>query len=180
MPDPTRFEREIDIDEPAEGPIVSRFDRLDRESELVDQVILSGSTLIARAEEGRISISLQPKGPTGKYPSFEVGLMTLGEHLEGAPLEGVEGEAPGVDLVDQELLKGVTLVIVGLGSRLMASWSRVLPERTFLHKGVSHRVYRTGVRTTTGVAAIRSIGVAREALRAKENVSEGSIMDHSK
>ena len=177
MPDLTRFDHDIDIIEPAEGPIVSRFGRLDREVELVDKTILNGSTLEARAENKRIIVTLMPNGPAGKYPTLEIGLISLGESLNGDPLEDVEGEAPGIDPVDQELLKGSTLTVMGLGQRLMAVWKRTLPERTYQHKGATHRVHRTGTRTATGQLSIKSMGVAKAALDVTEAVAEGSILN---
>jgi hypothetical protein len=177
MADLTRFDHNIDIIEPAEGPIVSRFERLDREVELVDHKIMQGFTLEAIAENGRINVSLKPNGPSGKFPSLEIGLISLGEFLDGSPLEDVEGEAPGIEPVDQELLKGATLTVQGLGQRLIAVWRRSLPERTFDHKGKTHRVHRTGTRTATSVVAIRTLGVAREALTMEEKVSEGTILN---
>lgn len=177
MPELSRFDHDIDIIEPAEGPIASRFERLDREVDLVDKNILSGSTLEVRAENKRIILALKPNGPSGKYPTLEVGLISLGEALNGDPLEDVEGESPGIDPVDQELLKGSTLTVMGLGERLIAVWRRTLPERTYHHKGKTHRVHRTGTRTATGLRAIKSRGVAKAALEATEAIAEGSILN---
>lgn len=177
MPELTRFDHDIDIIEPSAGPVVSRFERLDREVDLVDRAILSGSTLEVRAEAKRIILALTPNGPSGKYPTIEVGLISLGEALNGDPLEDVEGECPGLDPIDQELLKGSTLTISGLGERLIAVWKRILPERTYRHKGVTHRVHRTGTRTATGALSHKSRGVAKSALEATEVIAEGSILN---
>jgi hypothetical protein len=177
MPELTRFDHDIDIIEPCTGPVVSRFERLDREVDLVDRAILSGSTLEVRAEGKRITLVLTPDGPAGKYPTIEVGLISLGEALNGDPLEDVEGECPGLDPLDQELLKGSTLTIKGLGERLIAVWKRILPERTYQHKGVTHRVHRTGTRTATAELSHKSRGVAKEALEVTEAVAEGSILN---
>ena len=177
MPELTRFDHDIDILEPSTGPVVSRFERLDREIDLVDRAILGGSTLEVRAEEKRIILTLTPNGPSGKYPTIEVGLISLGEALNGDPLEDVEGECPGIDPIDQELLKGSTLTIKGLGTRLIAVWKRILPERSYTHKKVVHRVHRTGTRTATGLLSSKSRGVAKEALDVTEAVAEGSILN---
>lgn len=177
MPDPSRFERDIDVTDAPEGPVVSRFERLDREVDLVDKALLDGSTLEVKAENNRILLSLEPNGISGKYPTLEVGLISIGEALNGDPLEDVEGESPGLDPVDQELLRGTTLTVSGLGKRLIAVWKRVLPERAYKHKGVTHRVHRTGTRTASGLLAIKSRGVAKEALEANEEVAEGSILN---
>jgi hypothetical protein len=177
MPDLTRFDHDIDIIDASEGPVVSRFERLDREVDLVDKAILGGSTLEVVAESNRIILALRPGGPSGKYPTLEVGLISLGEALNGDPLEDVEGDCPGIDPVDQELLKGSTLTITGLGTRLMAVWKRKLPERTFQYKGKPHRVHRTGTRTAVGVLANKSRGIAKEALEATEEIAEGSILN---
>ena len=101
----------------------------------------------------------------------------MGEALNGEPLEDIEGECPGIEPLDQELLKGSTLTVRGLGERLIAGWTRMLPERTYVHKGVMHRVHRTGTRTATGLITIKSRGVAKEALEATEAVAEGSILN---
>lgn len=177
MSELTRFDHNIDIIEPAAGPVISRFERLDWEVDLVDRAILSGSTLEVRAEVRRLILALTPNGPSGKYPTNEIGWISLGEALNGGPLEDVEGECPGLDPIDQELLNGSTLTISGLGERLIAVWKRILPERTYRHKGVVHRVHRTGTRTATAVLSHKSRGVAKEALEVIESVAEGSILN---
>ncbi len=177
MPELSRFDHDIDIAEPAEGPVVSRFERLDREVDLVDKALLDGSTLEVTAADNRILLTLKPSGLSGKYPTFEVGLISLGEALNGDPLEDVKGESPGLDPIDQELLKGTTLTVSGLGKRLIAVWKRVLPERTYKHKGVTHRVHRTGTRTAADSLSAKSRGVAKAALEAREEVVEGSILN---
>jgi hypothetical protein len=177
MPELTRFDHDIDIIESSTGPVVSRFERLDREVDLVDRAILGGSTLEVRAEAKRITLALVPNGPSGTYPTLEVGLISLGEALNGEPLEKVEGECPGLDPIDQELLKGSTLTIKGLGERLIAVWKRTLPERTYRHKNVVHRVYRTGTRTATSHLYQKSRVTAKEALEVAEVVAEGSILN---
>jgi hypothetical protein len=177
MPELTRFDHDIDIIDPSEGPVVSRFERLDREVDLIDRAILSGSTLEVRSDGTRIILALTPEGPSGKYPTLEVGLISLGEVLNGDPLEDVEGGCPGIDPVDQELLKGSILTIKGLGERLIAVWKRTLPERTYQHKGLTHRVHRTGTRTAVAILSHKSRGVAKSALEATEVIAEGSILN---
>lgn len=179
MPELTRFDHDIDIIDLSNGPVVSRFDRLDREVDLVDRAILNGSTLEVRAEGTRIILALTPEGPSGKYPTIEVGLISLGEALNGDPLEDVEGECPGIDPIDQELLKGSTLTIKGLRERLIAVWKRTLPERTYQHKGLIHRVHRTGTRTSIAEVSHKSRGVAKESLEVTEMVFEGSILNQT-
>jgi len=168
----SRFDRTLDIDDPSEVA-VSRFEHINREAGLVDAKVLAGATLEARTEEKRIWIGLRPDNLCGRYPCFQTGLMSLGEALEGDPLEEVEGSCPGADPIDQALLAGATLTVERLGDALIATWVRSLPLRTFQYEGKEHRVYRKGTRKAKG---LRVLEAALAALAAEEKVSEGSML----
>lgn len=174
MSDPSRsrFDRTLDIDDPS-AVAVSRFEHINRETDLVDAKVLAGGTLEAKSDGKRIWIGLRPDNLCGWYPCFQTGMLSLGEALEGDPLEEVEGPCPGVDLIDQALLAEATLTVERLGDSLIATWVRSLPHRTFQYEGKEHKVYRKGTRKAKGLKALEA---ARAALAAEEKIAEGSML----
>jgi len=168
-----RFNRDLEVDDPSEV-VLTRFQHLTRESDLVDARILAGGFLEASAEKNRIFVLLHSNFLSGRYPSFHIGLLSLGEALQGDPFESdVPGECSGIDPIDQALLGGSTLTVEKLGSRLQATWIRSLPYRTFKYEGKEHRVYRQGARKAKGTKIIETATVA---LQEKELVIEGSLL----
>jgi len=166
---PNRFERELEVWEPTEG--TSRFERLDKGLPFVASVILQGKVLGAQAKEGRILVSLEASH--GLFPSFEMGVASLGEALLGEPLADVPGACSGVDPIDRFLLDGGKLAVHSLGNRLHALLVQDLAPRTFMDKGTEHEVYRKGTRKGQGDNVLAAV---QEALGAHEDIMEGSLL----
>ena len=167
----SRFDRDLDVWEPTAG--TSRFERLDRGLTIVTKLIRDGSAISATGRTGSIFIKMGSY--EGTFPSFEIGVTTIGEAIEVDtwPVESLPGKCHGETPIDRFLVEGGKVEVTDLGGRLHATLARTLPERTFVDKKVSHRVYRKGIRKAVGE---NLLGVVEAALAAPEEVLEGSLM----
>lgn len=186
MPDLSRFDRNLDIEDPTEVA-TSRFERLDQELTTVDGLVSIGMPLHAVAVDGRISISCGPNGLKGTYPTFRVGLLTLGEYLSQAipdlnefrrqdfpALEtSVPGECPKEDPIDCSLIEGARLEVEASGGVLQATWTRRLPDKKYVANGRVHLAYQIGTRKARGSKVTE---VALASLSATEVVIRGSLL----
>ena len=135
------------------------------------EAILQGQILGAQIKDGRVLLQLDEV--QGLFPSFEIGISSLGETLLGEPLEDVPGVCQGVDPIDRFLLDGGRISVHALGSRLHALLVRDLAPRTFLDRGTEHKVYRKGTRKGQGGSVLAAVQDAREA---QEGITEGSLL----
>lgn len=167
----TRFDRELDVWEPTQG--TSRFERLDRGLGVVTKLVRDGAALSATCKEGRVALKMGSY--EGSFPSLEIGVTSIGESVESDTwsVESVPGACAGETPIDRFLVEGGSVQVGELGGRLHALLTRKLPERSFLDKNVTHRVYRKGIRKAVGDDLL---GVVEAALGAQEEVLEGSLM----
>jgi hypothetical protein len=167
----SRFDHELDVWEPTEG--TSRFERLDRGLGVATRMIRDGASFRATSKDG--SILVQMGAYQGSFPSFEIGFTTIGEAIDSDTwvIESVPGACSGGTPIDRFLLEGGAAAIENLGGYLHIVLVRSLGERTFTDKGVTHRVYRKGVRKARGEDLFVTLETA---LAASEEVLEGSLM----
>jgi len=166
-----RFDRDIDIYEPTQG--TSRFERFDRGLTFATRLILEGGELTASLVGDRVQVRIGDR--EGLFPSFEIGVTCIGEAVEsGREVETVPGACSGESPVDNFLVGGGIVTVQPLGNRLHVTLNRKLPERTFVDKGVEHRVYRKGIRKAVGYELLKTVDAAFVA--AREEVLEGSLM----
>lgn len=146
----TRYNRSVEVIDFQVKPL-TRYERLDRVFTTILKEVLRGSDLKVEAKSKRIHISLGTKGPW-EYPTLELGLRTIGDLLEGnvgAVVDTIEGECPGIDPIDQELLQGAFLTASAFGDKVKICWIRTLPAQEIgLKSGSAHRVAQKGVRTS--------------------------------
>jgi|WetSurMetagenome_2_1015567.scaffolds.fasta_scaffold362631_1 hypothetical protein len=169
----TRYRRGIEVLDPQVKPL-TRYQRLDRVLTTVFREILAGSDLSVEAKDQRIHISLGSKG-SWEFPTLELGLRSIGDLLEGniGAVTTIEGECPGVDPIDQELLAGSSLSVSNFGGKVKVCWIRSLPEQEVQLKSRSHRVTHKGVRTLIQDGS-NPIDLIRDALSASERIEKGS------
>lgn len=172
----SRFERNIDIPDIGGTP-TTRFARLNKDLDRVDLEIKAGATVTAKVDEKRILVELKPNGLSGKFPSLEIGLRTFGEVLDGSPMEIIEGEAPGIDVLDKELLAGYELTVDIIGKRIRATWSKKLPPRDVEISGGKHQLYQTSIRSLVSEISGKLLETARSALAVKERIEKGSVLN---
>ena len=169
----SRYEREVDIEDPSVVP-TSRFEHMSREVLHLQQAILDGSILDATLVDGGIQLVLTPNHLCGSYPSFEVGLVCLGEALESdAPLQEVKGVTLDSGPIESEFLRGAHLTVFPLGGYLLATWRRSLPIRSFEYQGKLHQVHRSGVRRAQGITLVET---TLTAISGPEVIQEGSLL----
>jgi hypothetical protein len=173
MPTPSRFDRDLEI-EVKESEPVSRFERIDSEIRLVDRKVIEGSTLIVKSKEGRVIVSLQPEKVEGSYPSFRIGLQSIGEKLNGDSFDSdIPGECRASDPLDKELLSGFILYLTQSGVGVQAVWSKNLPNREYKVQGKDHLAYRKGIRKARATTILEA---AEKALEAMVEIEEGSLL----
>jgi len=109
------------------------------------------------------------------FPSFEIGVSSIGEAVDSDTwaVESVPGVCPGETPIDQYLLSGGSVRVEELGGRIHVVLLRSLGERTYVDKGVTHRVYRKGTQKAVGEDLFQTVAAA---LVAQEEVLEGSLM----
>lgn len=174
----TRYQRRIDVPDP-QVPRLTRYERFDRVLTTVLKEVLAGSELKAEAKGKRILISLGARG-VWEFPTLETGLRSIGDILEqniGA-VTTIEGDCPGIDPLDQELLNGSFLSVSAFGDKVKVCWVRTLPAQEIgLKSGGTHRVAQTGVRTLIRDAT-KLLSLIREAVVVPERVSKVSTLAH--
>ena len=172
----TRYQRRIEVLDFSGTPL-TRYARFDRALTTVLKRVLAGSELKVEASGKRLKISLGTEG-TWEFPTIETGLRSIGDILEGniGAVTTIEGECPGIDLIDQELLRGSTLSVSGFSGKVKVCWVRALPpEEIVLKSGGSHRVVQKGVRTLIQEEG-RLLNLIREALTVVERVDKVSTL----
>lgn len=172
----TRYQRRIEVLD-FSGKILTRYERFDRVLTTVLKRVLAGSELKVEAIGKRLKISLGSDG-AWEFPTIETGLRSIGDILEGniGSVTTIEGECPGVDPIDQELLRGSILSVSGFSGKVKVCWLRDLPsEEIELKSGGSHRVVQKGVRTLIQEEG-RILNLIREALAVAERVDKVSIL----
>jgi hypothetical protein len=173
----TRYNRSVEIIDFQVKPL-TRYERFDRVFTTVLKEVLAGSELKADAKGKRIHISLGTKG-TWEYPTFELGIRTIGDLLEnniGAGLDTIEGECPGIDPIDQELLRGSFLSASAFGGKVKICWIRSLPAQEIgLKSGGTHRITQKGVRTLIQDES-NFLELIRAGLAAQERIEKGSTL----
>lgn len=172
----TRYQRRIEVLD-FSGKPTTRYERFDRVFVTVLQKVLAGSELQVESSEKRIKISLGSEG-TWEFPTLEIGLRCIGDILESniGAVSTMEGECPGVDPIDQELLNGSTLSVSGFGGKVRVCWVRPLPpEEIELKSGGSHRVVQKGVRTLIQDEG-KILNLIRDALAVSERVDKVSTL----
>lgn len=174
----TRYQRRIDVPDPR-APRLTRYERFDQVFATVLKEVCSGSELRAEAKGRRILISLGTKG-VWEFPTLETGLRSIGDILEqniGA-VTTIEGDCPGIDPLDQELLNGSFLCVSAFGDKVKVCWVRTLPAQEIgLKSGATHRVARTGIRTLIRDAS-KLIDLIREAVSVPERVDKVTTLAH--
>lgn len=172
----TRYQRRIDVPD-HQVPRLTRYERFDRVLTTILKEVCAGSELRAEAKGKRILISLGTKG-VWEFPTLETGLRSIGDILEqniGA-VTTIEGDCPGLDPLDRELLSGSFLSVSAFGDKVKVCWIRTLPAQEIgLKSGGSHRVAQTGVRTLIRDAS-KLLSLIREAVVAPERVDKVSTL----
>jgi hypothetical protein len=169
----SRYHRGIEVIDHQVKPL-TRYQRLDRVLTTVFREILVGSKLSAKAKDQRIHIFLGSKG-AWEFPTLELGLRSIGDLLEGniGALTTIEGECPGVDLIDQELLAGSSLSVFKFGDKVKICWIRSLPGQEVQLKSGVHYVTNKGVRTSIQEGS-KLLDLIRRALAVTERIEKGS------
>jgi hypothetical protein len=175
----TRYQRKIEVLDLSTKPL-TRYERFDRVLTTVLKEILAGSDLEVKLKEGkRISISLGKLG-SWEFPTLEIGLRSIGDILESniGAVTTIEGECPGLDLIDQELLKGSFLSVSAFSGKVKVCWIQTLPPQEFeLKSGGSHRVTQKGVRTSIQEEG-KILSLIRDALAVPERIETGTTLAH--
>jgi hypothetical protein len=174
----TRYQRRIDVLD-FQVPRLTRYERFDRVLTTILKEVCAGSELKAEAKGKRILISLGTKG-LWEFPTLEVGLRSIGDILEGniGTVTQIEGDCPGINPLDQELLNGSFLSVSAFGDKVKVCWVRILPTQEIgLKSGGSHRVAQTGVRTLIRDAS-KLLSLIREAVEAPERIDKVSTLAH--
>ena len=172
----TRYQRGIEIIDFKVKPL-TRYERLDRVFTTVLKEVMSGCDLKVSSKDSRIQISLGTKG-TWEYPTLEIGLRAIGDQLEeniGA-ITTVDGECPGIDPIDQELLAGAFLLVTRSHDKVKVCWIRTLPPQEIaLKSGGKHLVNRKGVRVIIQEES-NFLDLIRSSLSAPEHIERSSVL----
>ena len=172
----TRYNRRIEILDSSVKPL-TRYERFDRGLTTVLKRVLGGSDLKVEAKGKRLQISLGTEG-TWDFPTIEIGLRAIGDLLDGAigAVTTIEGECPGIDPIDQELLNGSFLSVSAFSGKVKVCWIRTLPPQEIgLKSGGSHRVTQKGVRTSIQEEG-KILALIRDALAAPERIEKGTTL----
>ena len=172
----TRYNRGVEVIDLQVKPL-TRYERLDRVFTTVLRRVMSGYDLKVSSKDKRIQISLGEKD-TWDYPTLEIGLRAIGDLLEeniGA-ITIVDGECPGIDPIDQELLAGASLLVTRSHDRVKTCWTRALAQDAInLKSGGKHLVNRMGVRVTLQEES-NLLELIRSALAAPEHIVKSSVL----
>jgi hypothetical protein len=173
----TRYHRGVEVVNHMVRPL-TRYERFDRVLTTVIKEVRSGSELRAEALGKRIQISLGKKG-TWIFPTLESGLRSIGDILEGniGSVSTIDGECPGTDPIDQELLNGSFLIVSAFGDKMKVCWIRTLPALVLEVKSGSHLVSQRGVKTLVREAT-SLLTLISEAIGVTERVDKVSTLAH--
>lgn len=173
----SRYQRRIEVIDYSIKPL-TRYERFDRVFSTILDEVRAGSDLVVQANAKRIQISLGADR-VGVFPTLEVGLRCIGDLLENnGAITSIEGDCPGTDSLDQELLSGNYLTVSKFGDKLKVCWIRNLSAQEFdLKDGATHRVARRGIRTwiheETGT---KIFSMFRQALAAPERIERMCLL----
>jgi len=172
----TRYHRAVEVIDFQVKPL-TRYERLDRVFTTVLKEVMDGSDLKVVAKDKRIQISLGEKG-TWDHLTLEIGLRAIGDLLErniGA-ITTVDGDCPGIDPIDQELLAGASLLVTRSHDKVKVLWVRMLsPQEVSLKSGGKHLVSRKGIRVTIQEES-NILDLIRATLAAPEHIEKSSVI----